>query len=55
MLVKWPQIKQKKCQKGVHMISVNVYNVIANINPYKNDVYITCTFNRISTVATAAW
>ena len=36
------------------MISVNVYNVIANINPCKNDVYITCTFNRISTVATAA-
>ena len=55
MLVKWPQIKQKKCQKGVHMISVNVYNFIANINPCKNNVYITCTFNRISTVATAAW
>ena len=35
MLVKWPQIKQKKCQKGVHKISVNVYNFIANVNPCK--------------------
>ena len=39
MLVKWPQIKQTKCQKGVHMISVNGYNFIANINPCKNNVY----------------
>ena len=39
MLVQWPQIKQTKCQKGVHMISVNGYNFIANINPCKNNVY----------------
>ena len=36
------------------MISVNVYNFIANINPCKSNVYITCRFNRISTVATVA-
>ena len=35
------------------MISVNVYNFIANINPCKI-MSITCPFNRISTVATAA-
>lgn len=28
--------------------------ILANINPCKNNVYITCPFNRISTVATAA-
>ena len=55
MLEKWPQIKQTKYQKGVHMISANVDNFITNINPCKNNVYITCPFNRISTVATAAW
>ena len=55
MLVNWPQIKQTKCQKRVHMISVNVYNFIANINPSQNNVYITCPFNRISTVAATAW
>lgn len=36
------------------MISANVDNFITNINPCKNNVYITCLFNRISTVATAA-
>lgn len=46
--------KAEKCQKGVHMIRVNVYNFLANINPCKNNVYITCPFNRISTVATVA-
>ena len=46
--------KAEKCQKGVHMIRVNVYNFLANINPCKNNVYITCPVNRISTVATVA-